>query len=74
MSSVPGEQAAPSGLFIENPRHPSLNFEKLAGKPDLYSIRLSRGSRAILRRAEDAGGEVFEVLLIRPHDIYRSLP
>ena len=61
-------------LFIESPRHPSLNFEKLAGRENLYSIRLSRGDRAILRRAHDEVGEVFELLLIGPHDTYRDLP
>ncbi len=61
-------------LFIGNPYHPSLNFEKLSGRTNLYSIRLSRGDRAILRRTEDTEGEMFEVLLIGPHDIYRSLP
>ncbi len=61
-------------LFVENSRHPGLNFERMAGKPDLYSIRLSRADRAILRRTEDAEGELFEVLLIGPHDIYRNLP
>jgi len=41
--------------FQENPRHPSLNFERLAGHADLYSIRISRSHRAILRRVEGAG-------------------
>lgn len=74
MSARQAEQVSRAfGLFVENPRHPSLNFEKLAGKTNLYSIRLNRGDRAILRSTQDEDGELFEVLLIGPHDIYRGL-
>lgn len=61
--------------FIADRRRPGLNFEKLRGRDDLYSIRVTNGDRAILRRVVDAGGEgeLFEVLLIGPHDIYKAI-
>lgn len=59
--------------FAADPRHPGLHFERLRGTADLYSIRLGRGDRAILRRASDADGEVFEVLGIGTHDIYKAI-
>jgi hypothetical protein len=55
-----------------NPRHPSLNFERLAGHENLHSIRISRGHRAILRRVE-AAAETYDLLDVGPHDIYRRL-
>lgn len=58
--------------FIADPRRPGLNFEKLRGRDGLYSIRVTHGDRAILRRLADSEGELFEVLLIGPHDIYKA--
>ena len=49
-------------------------FEKLAGRENLYSVRFSFSDRAVLRRTEDETGELFELLLIGPHDTYRHLP
>lgn len=57
--------------FVANPSLPGLNFEKLAGYSDRYSIRISRGDRIVLRRI--AVSDVFEILDIGPHDIYRRL-
>ncbi len=34
--------------FSENPRHPSLRLEKLHGKEELWSIRVTRGVRITL--------------------------
>jgi mRNA-degrading endonuclease RelE of RelBE toxin-antitoxin system len=34
-------------LWRENPSHPSLQFKKLAGHDDLYSVRIGRGYRAL---------------------------
>lgn len=59
-------------LFQDNPRHPSLNFEKLAGYGDLYSIRIKQGHRAILRRVPGTDDE-YDLLDVGPHDIYRRL-
>jgi mRNA-degrading endonuclease RelE of RelBE toxin-antitoxin system len=58
--------------FQENPRHPSLNFERLAGHDDLCSIRISRGHRAILRRVEGTA-DVYDLENVGPHDVYRRL-
>ena len=59
--------------FVADPRRPGLNFERVRGGADLYSIRITQGDRAILRRVLDAEGELFEVLLIGPHDIYKAV-
>jgi mRNA-degrading endonuclease YafQ of YafQ-DinJ toxin-antitoxin module len=57
-------------LFRTDPDHPSLNFERLAGS-DLFSIRIDRGDRIILRRRD---GEWFELVDLGSHDIYRRYP
>lgn len=59
--------------FVANPGHPGLDFEKLRGRDDLHSIRITKGDRTILRRTFDVEGELFEVLLIGPHDIYKAI-
>ena len=59
--------------FVADPTRPGLNFEKLCGRADLYPIRITHGDRAIPRRTLDAEGELFEVLLIGPHDIYKAI-
>jgi hypothetical protein len=39
-------------LFYRNPKHPSLNYEKLHGQAAaMYSIRVDQGYRAILQGA-----------------------
>jgi Txe/YoeB family toxin of Txe-Axe toxin-antitoxin module len=57
-------------LFRTDPDHPSLNFERLAGS-DLFSIRVNRGDRIILRRRD---GDRFELVDVGSHDIYRRYP
>ncbi len=59
--------------FAADPRHPGLNFERLRGRDDLHSVRITQGDRAILRRTLDDEGELFEVLLIGPHDICKAI-
>jgi hypothetical protein len=44
--------------FVRDPTAPSLNFERLVGFPDSYSIRASRALRIVLRQIET---ELFEV-------------
>ena len=58
--------------FDASPRHPSLNFERLAGHGNLYSIRISRTHRAILRRVEGTA-DTYDLMDVGPHDIYRRL-
>jgi hypothetical protein len=55
-------------LFEENPRHPSLHFEKLTGS--VYrTIRVDRNHRIVLREADDG---VFDLLDVGTHDyVYR---
>ncbi len=59
--------------FVTDPRRPGLNFEKLRGRENLYSIRITQSDWAILRRVLDAEGELFEVLLIGPHHIHKAI-
>ena len=53
-------------LWQENPRHPSLRFEK---KGNYWSVRVSRGYRALAR--EHAGA--FHWFWIGHHDEYERL-
>jgi hypothetical protein len=48
-----------------------LHFEKLRGFQTLYSIRIDRNHRIILRRTEVP--DTFEIEDIGPHDVYRRL-
>ena len=60
--------------FQIDPAHPGLNFEKLRGWDDLYSIRISRGFRILLRRVSPpAGGDYYVAVRMGPHDIYDRL-
>jgi hypothetical protein len=34
-------------LFLENPRHPSLQFKKVHDRDPIYSVRVSLGYRAL---------------------------
>ena len=56
--------------FQANARHPSLNFEPI-GNEGYHSIRATRGYRVMLRRESDASGELFAVVDVGRHDIYR---
>lgn len=55
-------------LFLANPRHPSLHFEKLRGHDRLHTIRFSRGGRVFLRATAEA--DLFELDRLGPHDLY----
>ena len=56
----------------EDPPRPSLNLEKLQGHEALWSGRVDRGHRLILRLGEDEEGDLFFVEDIGPHDVYRK--
>ena len=34
-------------LFLENPQHPSLRFKKVHDREPIYSVRVTRGYRAV---------------------------
>lgn len=53
-------------LFLANPRHPSLNFEKLRGYKDIFSIRVTLNFRIIMREHEG----YFELIMVGTHDVY----
>lgn len=57
--------------FVENPRHPGLNLERLMGWEDTYSIRVNRQYRILLVRESDEAGELFAAVDIGTHQIYR---
>jgi hypothetical protein len=40
-------------LFSENPAHPSLRFKKLAGLPEVWSVRIDEQYRAVGERHGD---------------------
>lgn len=51
-----------------------LNFEKLRGWDDLYTIRVGRNFRIVLRRrATKELGDHYVAVRIAPHDIYDRL-
>ena len=69
--TVRAQAVAALFAFSTNSASRSLNFEKLAGRDGIYSIRINRNFRIILRRTEAA--DTFEIEDIGPHDIYRRL-
>lgn len=54
-----------------NVSHRSLNFEKLKGYPNIFSVRIDRGYRATLR---PMGGPRWEALRSGPHDRLYAAP
>jgi plasmid maintenance system killer protein len=67
------KKAAANALtkFMTNPQHPGLNFERLAGWEDTYSVRVNRQYRILLIREVDEAGELFAIVDIGTHQIYR---
>ena len=59
--------------FQTDPRYPGLNLEKLQGHLNLWSFRINRSVRVLLRPVPGAADETWELLDIGPHDIYRRL-
>ena len=57
------------GLWCDNPHHPSLDFKKLGGHGDRFSIRIGDHYRALGRRVE--GG--VEWVWIGTHEEYSKL-
>ncbi len=58
--------------FCADSARRGLNFEKLQGYDNLYSIRINRSHRIILGRTDVA--DTYEIIRIGPHDSYRHLP
>lgn len=59
--------------FKEDLRHPSLRLEKLQGLPDYWSIRVNLGYRIVLHRRQEGEDDVFTLVGVGPHDIYRRV-
>ena len=55
-------------LFLENKKHPSLNFEKVS--PPFFSIRINKNFRAIFYLKTEA---LICFAYIANHDIYKKL-
>ena len=58
--------------LLEDPSRRSLNLEKLRGT-DYWSIRVNLGYRVLLRAEPDPEGEVFRLMDVGPHDVYRRI-
>lgn len=58
--------------LLEDPSRPSLNLEKLRGT-EYWSIRVNLGYRILLRPEPDLEGDVFRLMDVGPHDIYRRV-
>jgi plasmid maintenance system killer protein len=56
---------------MEGPDRPGLNFERLAGWDDIYSMRVTRNYRILLKRETDEAGEFFIAVDIGTHQVYR---
>lgn len=60
------------GTFQEDPRHPSLNCEKLKGRDDRFTIRANLSICVLFRLEVDGDGEVYVAIDVGGHDkIYR---
>lgn len=57
-------------LFQENPKHPSLNAEKLSGS-DVWTIRIDKGNRLFFVWSDEGNTAIF--FLVGPHDAYRTM-
>ena len=56
-------------LFLQNPRHPSLQTEKVKGHRDLWKGRITQSYRFFFR----IEGDTYILLNVGPHDIERRL-
>lgn len=54
-------------LLVNNPRHPSLQLEKIKGavRPDVYECWLDESWRLVLK---DLGEMTFDLVYVGPHD------
>jgi len=57
------------GLWRENPRHPSLDFKKIAGPVERFSVRIGEHYRALGQKA----GDGVEWVWIGTHEEYNKL-
>jgi len=58
--------------LLEDPGRRSLNLEKLRGT-EYSSIRVNLGYRILLRSEPDPEGEIFRLMDVGPHDVYRRI-
>ena len=57
--------------FMDDPTHPSLNFEALKGRAGYFSIRATLSIRVLLREESDEGGVLYVAIDVGSHQIYR---
>ncbi len=57
-------------LFTQNPKHPSLNLEKLSGS-EIWTIRVDRGNRLFFVWADEEDIAIF--FFVGHHDTYRTI-
>jgi mRNA-degrading endonuclease RelE of RelBE toxin-antitoxin system len=60
------------GRLVENPQYPGLNLERIVGWENAYSIRVNRQYRILLLREVDETGDLYAVVDIGTHQIYRQ--
>jgi len=62
--------AAALKKFMENPQHPSLNFEKVKHSKNKLTIRFGKGPRIVLNKID---ADTYEIVDIGTHDyIYKT--
>lgn len=55
-------------LFLQNPRHPSLNVKKMQGHSDVWEARITKGYRFTFKIENDT----YELRRIGTHDILEN--
>ncbi len=52
-------------LFLQNPRHPSLQTKKMKGQGNIWEARITKGYRFTF----EISGDLYKLRRIGPHDI-----
>lgn len=59
--------------FAQDPARPSLNFESVTGHKGLFTIRVSRAVRIVLRADQDDQGTIYSAVNVGGHEVYDRL-
>jgi hypothetical protein len=57
--------------LFDDPRHPALNFERIRSTERMWTIRSSLKDRVLIEHDPDADPDLFTLIDVGPHDIYR---
>jgi len=58
--------------LIENRHHPSLNLERMQSTDTMWTIRTNLRDRIILKHEPEVDPDLFTLIDVGPHDIYRK--